>query len=178
MKKPRLWNRGVATGRPGQKPDRKKITRSVRQWYSLWGVKDKKLTLSYLNVGYLRIQKRRTLQFEPTSPEGKARGQGCQVIMRNIRVHVWKVICRRPKNPYVGNMGIKIKGKTSTANNFFTAFPLNIWNIIFFKFFWHSYHKIKIHKHKIMHHTTARIRPYLYTSAPHLWSSTMKFTDC
>ncbi len=37
-KKPSLWDRGVATGGPGQKPDRKKMTRSVRQRYGLWRV--------------------------------------------------------------------------------------------------------------------------------------------
>ncbi len=39
MKKPGLWDRGVATGGPGQKPDRKKMIRSVRQRYGLWRVK-------------------------------------------------------------------------------------------------------------------------------------------
>ncbi len=39
MKKPGLWDRSVATGGPGQKPDRKKMTRSVRQRYGLWWVK-------------------------------------------------------------------------------------------------------------------------------------------
>ncbi len=39
MKKPGLSDSGVATGRPGQKPDRKKKARSVRQWYGLWWVK-------------------------------------------------------------------------------------------------------------------------------------------
>ncbi len=39
MKKPGLWNCGVTTSRPGQKPDRKKMTRSVRQQYGLWRVK-------------------------------------------------------------------------------------------------------------------------------------------
>ncbi len=38
-KKPGLWDRGVATGGPGQKPDRKKINRSVRQRYGLWRLK-------------------------------------------------------------------------------------------------------------------------------------------
>ncbi len=35
-KKPGLWDRGVATEGLGQKPVRKKMTRSVRQWYGLW----------------------------------------------------------------------------------------------------------------------------------------------
>ncbi len=104
--------------------------------------------------------------------------QGCQVILTKIRVHVWKAIRRRLKIPYVGNMGIKIKGETWAAKTFLTVFSLKIRNLIFFKFFWHSYHKIKICKHKIIHHITARIRPYLYTSAPHLWSSTMEFMEC
>ncbi len=38
MKKPGLWDLGVATGELGQKPDRKKMTQSVRQWYDLWRV--------------------------------------------------------------------------------------------------------------------------------------------
>ncbi len=38
FKKPGLWDRDVSTGRPGQKPDRKKMTRSVRQRYGLWRV--------------------------------------------------------------------------------------------------------------------------------------------
>ncbi len=48
MKKTGLWDCGVATGGPGQKPDRKKMTRSVRkkmtqsvrQRYGLWRVDD------------------------------------------------------------------------------------------------------------------------------------------
>ncbi len=39
QKKPSLWDRGMATGGPGQKPDRKKMTWSVRQSYGLWQVK-------------------------------------------------------------------------------------------------------------------------------------------
>ncbi len=35
-----LWDRDMVTGRPGQKPDFKKMTRSVRQWYGHWRVKD------------------------------------------------------------------------------------------------------------------------------------------
>ncbi len=35
--KPGLWDRDVATGGLGQKPVRKKMTRSVRQEYGLWG---------------------------------------------------------------------------------------------------------------------------------------------
>ncbi len=31
-------DRGMVTGRPGQKPDWKKMTRSVRLWYGLWRV--------------------------------------------------------------------------------------------------------------------------------------------
>ncbi len=61
-------------------------------------------------------------------------------------------------------MGIKIKWK-----NFFTDFSLKIRNYIFLKFFWHSYHKIQIHRHKIIHHITTRTRPHLYASAPQLW---------
>ncbi len=38
MKKPGLWDHGVATGGPGQKPDKKKNDRSVRQQYVLWRV--------------------------------------------------------------------------------------------------------------------------------------------
>ncbi len=38
-KKPDLWVRGMVTGGPGQKPDWKKMTRSVRQWYGHWRVK-------------------------------------------------------------------------------------------------------------------------------------------
>ncbi len=34
-----LWVHGMVTGGPGQKPDWKKITRSVRQWYGYWWVK-------------------------------------------------------------------------------------------------------------------------------------------
>ncbi len=108
----------------------------------------------------------------------RPRSQGCQVIMWKIRENVWKAIRRRLKNPQVGNMGIKIKEETSPVKNFFKIFSLNIRNLIFFNFFWHFYRKIKIRKHKIIHHTNARIRPYLYTSAPHLWSSTMEFMDC
>ncbi len=37
-KNPGMWDRGVATGGPGQKPDRKKMTRSVRQSYGFWKV--------------------------------------------------------------------------------------------------------------------------------------------
>ncbi len=39
MKKPGLWDRGVAIGEPGQEPDRKKMTRSVRQRYGLGWLK-------------------------------------------------------------------------------------------------------------------------------------------
>ncbi len=35
IKNPRLSDCGVATGGPGQKPDRKKMTQSVRQRYGL-----------------------------------------------------------------------------------------------------------------------------------------------
>ncbi len=35
-KKLGLWDRGVATGGPGQKPDWKKMTRSVRQSFGFW----------------------------------------------------------------------------------------------------------------------------------------------
>ncbi len=69
-----------------------------------------------------------------------------------------------PKNPQASNMGTKINGKI-----FFTESSLNIRNLFFFKFFWHSYHKIQIHRHKITHHTTTRTHPYLYASAPQLW---------
>ncbi len=37
-KKPGLWDHGVATGGPGQKPDWNKMTRSVRQSYGFWRV--------------------------------------------------------------------------------------------------------------------------------------------
>ncbi len=37
-KTPGLWDRGVATGEPDQKPDGKKMTRSVGQGYGLWWV--------------------------------------------------------------------------------------------------------------------------------------------
>ncbi len=39
MKKPGLWDRGMVNGGPGQKPDWKKMSRSVRQWYGYWWVK-------------------------------------------------------------------------------------------------------------------------------------------
>ncbi len=39
-KKTGLWDRGMVTGGPGRKPDWKKMTRSVRQWYGHWLVKD------------------------------------------------------------------------------------------------------------------------------------------
>ncbi len=50
-KKPGLFDRGVATGGLGQKPDRKKMTQSVRQRYGLWRVKWWGRTgVDYLNV--------------------------------------------------------------------------------------------------------------------------------
>ncbi len=36
MKETSLWDRGMVTGGPGQKPDRKKMTQSIRQWYGHW----------------------------------------------------------------------------------------------------------------------------------------------
>ncbi len=42
MKKPSLTDRGMVTGRPGQKLDWKKMTQSVRQWYGHWRVNLKK----------------------------------------------------------------------------------------------------------------------------------------
>ncbi len=36
--KPGLWDHGMVTGGPGQKPDWKNMTRSVRQWYGHWRV--------------------------------------------------------------------------------------------------------------------------------------------
>ncbi len=39
-KQPGLWDYSMVTGGPGQKPDRKKMTRFVRQWYGHWRVKN------------------------------------------------------------------------------------------------------------------------------------------
>ncbi len=38
MKKPGLWDLVMVTGGPGQKPNWKKMTQSVRQWYGHWWV--------------------------------------------------------------------------------------------------------------------------------------------
>ncbi len=59
-KKTSLWDCGTVTGRPGQKPDWKKMTRSVRQWYGHWRVKAKLICIVYDLVqcsGWLWIHK-------------------------------------------------------------------------------------------------------------------------
>ncbi len=56
-----------------------------------------------------------------------ARTQGCQVIMRKIRIHARKAIPRRIKNTQSGNMGIKIKKKIVLP----IFLQIFLWNYIF-----------------------------------------------
>ncbi len=112
MKKPGLWDPCVATGGPGQKLVRKKKTRSVKQWYGLWLVNKHVLfsfkgcphqdTNAIRHVGSRRMwtnAKKLLVQHLPHKQTSKRSPQRCQVIMRKIRVHVWKAIRRRLKNP-------------------------------------------------------------------------------
>ncbi len=90
------------------------------------------------------------------------RNQGCQVIMRKIRIHVWRASRGRLKNPYVGNMGIKIKEKTSPVKNFLPFFykytEFNFFDILITKLYITSL-KEYAHTSILAFHTCA-LRPW------------------